>query len=225
LPGAAHILRSTVGQKIAMAVSGAILVLWVIGHMLGNLKVFFGPQAINDYAEGLRVVGEPFFGRGQLLWVARIVLVVSAAIHIAAAGRLTLLSRAARPVGYRKAPHLEFSYASRTMRWGGVIVLVYAVYHLLHMTFGSAHPAFVPGDVYHNLIAGFQAWPVVAAYTFATAMLMFHLYHGIWSGLQTLGVSHPRYERLRRGGAAATAVILFVGFMAVPAAVVFGILR
>jgi succinate dehydrogenase / fumarate reductase cytochrome b subunit len=225
VPGAAHIFRSTVGQKIAMAVTGVILVLWVIGHMLGNLKAFVGPQALNSYAEGLRTVGEPLFGRGQLLWIARIGLIVAAVIHIVAATRLTLISRAARPIGYRKTPHLEVSYASRTMRWGGVIILAYAIYHLLHMTLGSVHPDFVPGDVYHNLVVGFRVWPVVAAYVVATAMLMFHLYHGIWSGLQTLGLSQPRYDPIRRGGSAAIAIVLFAGFVSVPLAVLAGVLR
>src|SRR5207253_862173 len=111
VPGAAHILRSTVGKKIAMAVTGVILVLWVIGHMLGNLKAFLGPEAINHYAEGLRTMGEPLFARGQLLWIARVGLIAAAVIHIVAATRLTLISRAARPIGYRKTPHLEVSYA------------------------------------------------------------------------------------------------------------------
>ena len=208
-----------------MAVTGVILVLWVIGHMLGNLKAFVGPQALNSYAEGLRTIGEPLFGRGQLLWIARVGLIAAAAIHIAAAANLALISRAARPVGYRKPPHLEVSYASRTMRWGGVIILAYAIYHLMHMTFGSAHPDFVPGDVYHNLLIGFRAWPVVAAYVFATALLMFHLYHGIWSGLQTLGMAQPRYDGVRRGGSAAIAILLFAGFISVPIAVLAGVLR
>ena len=207
-----------------MAVTGIVLVLFVIGHMAGNLKAFLGPAAINEYAEGLRTIGEPLFARGQLLWTARIGLIVAAVIHIVSATQLTLLSRAARNMGYRRTPHLELSYASRTMRWGGVIILAYAIYHLLHMTFGSAHPSFIPGDVYHNLVAGFQAWPVVLAYGIATAMLMFHVYHGIWSGLQTLGASHPRYEGLRRGGSAAIAVLLFLGFISVPVAVLAGIL-
>jgi len=119
LAGAAQLFRSTVGKKIAMAVSGAVLVLWVIGHMAGNLKVFLGPKAINDYAEGLRTIGEPLFARGQLLWIARIGLISAAIVHIVSATQLTVLSRAARPVGYRKTPHLELSYASRTMRWAG----------------------------------------------------------------------------------------------------------
>ena len=223
--GAVHILRSTVGKKIAMAVSGVILVLWIIGHMLGNLKAFLGPAAINQYAEGLRTVGEPFFPRGTLLWIVRIVLLAAVVIHIVSATQLTLLSRSARPVGYKKPPHLEISYASRTMRWGGVIIFLYVIYHLLHMTFGTVHPDYQPGDVYHNLVVGFSAWPVVVAYAIATVMLMFHLYHGIWSALQTLGASHPRYERLRRGGSAGIAIVLLAGFMSVPLAVLTGVLR
>ena len=111
------------------------------------------------------------------------------------------------------------------MRWGGVIILLYVIYHLLHMTLGTVHPAFVTGDVYHNLVAGFQSWPVVAAYVVATAALMFHLHHGIWSATQTLGAAHPRYDRLRRTASASVAVLLFVGFVSVPAAVVLGVVR
>jgi succinate dehydrogenase / fumarate reductase cytochrome b subunit len=225
LAGAAHFLRSTVGKKIAMAISGVILVLWIIAHMLGNLKAFLGPKSINDYAEGLRTLGEPFFPATTVLWIVRIVLIAAVVIHIVSAAQLTLLSRAARPIHYRKPPHLELTYASRTMRWGGVIILAYIVYHLLHMTFGSVHPDFVPGDVYHNLITGFRAWPVVLAYIVATAALMFHLYHGIWSALQTLGASHPRYERIRRTGSAAISIVLFIGFVAVPVGVLAGVLR
>src|ERR1051326_7714847 len=117
LPGAAHLYRSTVGKKIAMALTGVILVLWVIGHMLGNLKAFLGPAATNQHGEGLRTVGEPFFPRSSVLWVVRIAILVSAGVHILAAAQLTLQSRAARAVAYRKTPHLELPYASRKMRW------------------------------------------------------------------------------------------------------------
>src|SRR5262245_53688837 len=208
-----------------MALSGAVLVLWVIAHMLGNLKTFLGPAALNQYAEGLRTIGEPFFPRASLLWIARVVLLLAVGIHIVAAAQLTQLSRAARPVGYRQTPHLELAYASRTMRWGGVIVLLYVIYHLLHMTFGSAHPDFVAGDVYHNVVAGFRVWPVTLVYVIATAALMLHLYHGVWSALQTLGASQPRLERLRRVGSALIAIALFVGFVSVPIAVAAGLVR
>jgi len=146
-------------------------------------------------------------------------------VHMAAAWQLTRQSTAARPVAYKRAPHLEMSYASRTMRWGGVIILLYVIYHLMHMTFGNAHPFFVAGDVYHNLVYGFQSWPVVLAYLVATGALAFHLHHGVWSALQTLGAAHPRYDGYRRAGAALTAVVVSLGFASVPVAVITGWLR
>jgi succinate dehydrogenase / fumarate reductase cytochrome b subunit len=219
-----RIYGSSVSKKVAMAASGVILVLWIGAHMLGNLKAFLGPESINSYAEGLRTFGEPFLPHGSLLWMVRAGLLFSVGIHILAATQLTLQSRAARPVAYRHTPHMETSYASRTMRWGGVIILLYVIYHLFHMTLGTAHPAFVPGDVYLNLVTGFQAWPVVLAYVIATLALAMHLQHGIWSALQTVGASHPRVERLRRAGAAAIAVAVFAGFVSVPLAVLLGVL-
>ena len=139
---ALSIWDSTVGKKIAMAVTGIILIGFIVVHMLGNLKVFQGPEAFNHYAEGLRELGAPFFGRSQLLWLLRIGLIVSVIIHIVAATQLTLRARAARRQGYRKFDSLAFSYASRTMVWGGVIILLFVVYHLLHFTFGAhvVHP-------------------------------------------------------------------------------------
>jgi succinate dehydrogenase / fumarate reductase cytochrome b subunit len=220
-----HLYRSTVGKKVAMAASGAVLFLWIIGHMLGNLKTFQGPEHINDYAEGLRTVGGPFFGPGQLLWLIRLVMIALVAIHILAALQLWLLSRRARPVAYHTPPHLELSYASRTLRWGGVIIVLYVVYHLMHFTLGTVHPDFRPGDVYHNLVVGFQSWPVAAVYVLATGALGFHLYHGVWSALQTLGINHARYNRYRRAVAAVVAVGLFLGFVSVPVAVLAGVLR
>jgi succinate dehydrogenase / fumarate reductase cytochrome b subunit len=220
-----HFYRSSVGKKLFMAVSGIILFLWVVAHMIGNLKAFQGRETLNAYAEGLRTVGEPFFGHGQLLWLARSILLACVALHIVAATQLTLLSRAARPVGYQRAPHLELSYASRTMRWGGVIIFLYVLYHLMHFTWGTLHPDFIPGDVYHNLVTGFRAWPVAAIYFLAMAALGLHLYHGVWSALQTLGVNHPRYNPYRRVGAALVAALVFAGFVSVPAAVLTGVLR
>jgi succinate dehydrogenase / fumarate reductase cytochrome b subunit len=144
---------------------------------------------------------------------------------VVAATQLTVLARAARPERYHLPPRLEQSYASRTMRWGGVIIFFYAIYHLMHFTWGTAHASFVPGDVYHNLVTGFQAWPVAAVYALATVMVGIHLYHGLWSALQTLGANHPRYNRYRRMGAAVFAGLVTAGFLAVPAAVMAGGLR
>lgn len=222
---AAALFRTTVGLKAGMAVSGIIFFLFVIGHMAGNLKAFQGAEHFNHYAEGLREVGAPFFGHGQLLWVARLGLIAALIVHVTAAVILTLRSRRARPVAYRNAPHLETTYASRTMRWGGLLLLVYIVYHLMHFTFGTAHPHFIPGDAYYNLVVGFQSPVVVAVYLVAQILLALHLYHGLWSAMQTLGANNPTYDRWRRPAAALFAGLIFVGFSAVPLAVQAGVIH
>ena len=221
----ATLYRSSVGKKILMAVTGIILFVFIVLHVIGNLKVLLGPDELNDYARFLRTVGYPAVPNKTALWTVRIVLLISVLVHINAALQTWLQSRKARQHGYRKNDDLSFSWASRTMRWGGVIILVFVIYHIGHFTTGTWHPDFVEGDVYHNLVAGFQTWPVVLAYVVATAALMFHLYHGIWSALQTLGLNHPQYNAWRRGIAAAVAVILFAGFATVPVAVQLGILK
>lgn len=220
-----HFYRSTVGKKLVMAGTGVVMYLWLIGHMIGNLKAFLGREHLNAYSEGLRTVGEPFFARGQVLWLVRGVMVLAVALHVMAALQLWLLSRAARPVGYERPPHLELSYASRTLRWGGVLIVLYVAYHLMHLTLGTVHPGFVAGDVYHNLVTGFSAWPVAAFYIVAVGAVAFHLYHGVWSSFQTLGLNHPRYNRYRRPVAAVVAIGLLVGFVSVPLAVLAGVLR
>jgi succinate dehydrogenase / fumarate reductase cytochrome b subunit len=218
----ASFYSTTVGKKIAMATTGILLVGYVIGHMLGNLKIFQGPEKLNSYAEFLREVGAPVLGRGEFLWIARIVLLAAVAIHIVASAQLTRQSRAARPVGYRNTPHEEFSYASRTMRWGGVIIGLFVVYHILHFTSGSVHSDFIPGDPYHNLVVGFQSWPVALAYIAAVVMLGFHLYHGVWSTTQTFGVNNGRIDRLRRPVSLVLAVVIVVGYVVVPVSILAG---
>lgn len=218
------LVRSTVGKKVAMALTGVVLVLFVVGHMAGNLKAFQGAEAFNHYAEGLREFGDPFVPREGLLWVVRVVLLVSVGLHVWAAWVLSRTSRAARSVGYRREESLVFSYASRTMRWGGVIILAFVVYHILHFTTGQAHPDFVAGDPYHNLVVGFRNPLVVAAYLVAMTALVFHLYHGVWSGFQTLGLNHPRWNPFRRPLAAALSLVVYVGFIAVPLAVQAGVI-
>lgn len=215
---------STVGKKIMMAVTGVILIGFVVVHMIGNLKVYQGAEAFNHYAEGLRTLGEPFFGYGQVLWILRIILLAAVIIHIVAAVQLVLHSRKARSIGYRKYDgDMAFSYASRTMTWGGLIILGFVIYHLLHLTFGSAHPDFVPGDVYHNFVAGFQSWPVSIAYILAMIPLGFHLYHGFWSMLQTFGATNPQFNHVRRPIAAVLAGSVVVGNISFPVAVLAGV--
>lgn len=213
---------STVGKKVVMALTGLVLVLFVLVHMAGNLKAFQGPEAFNGYAEALREVGYPFLPRRGALWILRLVLLASVGLHVWAAYLLYRTSRAARSVDYRKRESLVFSYASRTMRWGGVIILAFVVYHVLHFTTGTAHLEFVDGDPYRNLVSAFRRPLVSSAYAVAMAALGLHLYHGIWSTFQTLGLSHPKYDRFRRPLAATVAGLLVVGFLAVPVAVMAG---
>jgi len=215
---------TTVGKKIAMAVSGVVLLGFVAGHMIGNLKVFMGPEAFNHYAEGLRTIGDPFFARGQLLWLVRLVLLAAVTIHIVAAVQLVQKSRRARPVQYTKYDgDMVFSYASRTMTWGGFIILAFVVYHLMHLTFGNAHPDFIHGDAYHNFVRGFRSVPVSVAYVAAMIPLGFHLYHGFWSMFQTFGVANARNDRIRRVAAAILALVVVLGNISFPVAVLAGI--
>jgi succinate dehydrogenase / fumarate reductase cytochrome b subunit len=181
--------RSAVGKKAVMAVSGIALFGFVLAHMAGNLKLYLGAEALNHYAEFLRTMGEPVLPRSALLWILRAGLIVAAVAHIVSATQVTLESRRARPVDYKRRQMVKATYASRTMRWGGVILALFIFYHLAHFTFGApwAHHDFVPGDVYHNVVAGFSVWWVSAIYIVAQITLGFHLYHGLWSLFQSLG--------------------------------------
>lgn len=218
--------RTLIGKKVLMAVSGVVLLVYVVAHMLGNLKVFQGREHLNAYAEGLRTFGAPFFGHGQLLWLIRIALLAALAVHVWAAWEVTRASWKARPENYHRRLELrETTYAARTMRWGAVIILFYVGYHLLDLTFGATNPAFVPGDVYHNLLASFRRPAVVAFYIAANVAVGFHVYHGLWSGAQTLGLNRPPTDRWRRSVAAAVAVLLTVGYAVVPLAVLLGVVR
>jgi succinate dehydrogenase / fumarate reductase cytochrome b subunit len=203
-----------------MAVTGVVLVGFVVAHMAGNLQLYLGPEALNAYGHALR---ELLHGTG--LWIARAVLLVAVTLHIWAATSLTLQSRAARPVGYRKMSFTESTYASRTMRWSGPILLLFILYHLAHFTTGHAHPQFVEGDVFGNVVVGFQSGPVVFFYLVAMLALGLHLYHGTWSMLQTLGLSHPRYNPWRHALAALVTILVVGGNVTFPLAVYFGLVR
>jgi succinate dehydrogenase cytochrome b subunit len=222
-PAHAHaFLRSSLGLKIVMALTGVILFGFVIGHMIGNLQVYLGPEAFNAYAASLRALGH-----GTLLWIARAGLLVAVALHIWSAWRLTVMNNAARPVGYREVERRESSYASRTMRWSGVIVFLFIVYHLMHFTFGvrALHPHFVPGDAYHNFVTGFQNPIVSGFYVLAMLALGLHLYHGAWSFMQTLGLSHPRYNQMRYAFAGFITLVILAGNISFPVAVLTGLVR
>ncbi|MGD2070970.1 MAG: succinate dehydrogenase cytochrome b subunit [Gemmatimonadota bacterium] len=218
------LFRSSVGKKILMALTGVILVGFIVAHMFGNLKVFYGPEAFDHYAEWLRDPLSPLVPPMWGLWIFRIVLLGAVAVHIWAALSTWLTSRAARRHGYRKEKSLSFSYASRTMRWGGVIVFLFVVYHILHFTTGQAHSDFRQGEVYHNFVVAFRHPLVLLAYLVAQGALCLHIYHGVWSVFQTLGANHPRYNAYRRPLAAVVALLVFAGFMAPPVAVSAGLI-
>jgi succinate dehydrogenase cytochrome b subunit len=216
----ATLLDSSVGKKVVMAVTGAILFGYVAGHVSGNLLAFLGPQAINEYGHFLHT-----FLHGTGIWIARAGLLVALVLHVWAAVSLAAENRAARPVGYRKRKSQESTFASRTMILSGPLLAVFVVYHLAHFTTGSVHPSFVAGDVYHNLVAGFRLPGVVAFYALAMLALGLHLYHGAWSMLQTLGASHPHWNLLRNRAAKVATVLVVLGFLAIPTAVILGLLR
>lgn len=217
--------RSPVGKKAVMAVSGIILFGFVLVHMIGNFHLYEGAQSINAYGAFLRTVGEPALPHEGALWIARLVLLTAVLLHIWAAWQVTLLSRAARPQSYARRQVIHTTYASRTMRWGGVIILLFVIYHLLHFTTGTVHPSFVQGDVYHNVVAGFRVWYVSLFYILAQAALGLHLYHGLWSMFQSLGWNHPRFNLWRNGFAHAFAWIITLGNISFPVAVLTGLVR
>ena len=222
------IWSSIIGKKIVMAVSGAVLVLFILGHVAGNLKIFSGPEEINAYSRFLREVGYPEFSYGQLLWVVRGVLLIAVVLHITAAYQLTMINRRARPVDYVTRKNVETGWSALTMRWSGVLLLVFVVFHLLHFTLGAV--GFAPGQfvhlaVYQNVVAGFSVWPIALFYILAMGALCLHLNHGIWSGFQTLGWSNARNQKSLKIFSMIVAILVFLGFSSVPVAVLAGWVR
>lgn len=230
-----QLMASTLGKKAVMAVSGVVLFGFVLVHMAGNLKLYQGPEKLNAYAAWLREMGSPLLPASGALWIARTVLLAAVAVHIAAAYQLTMLSRKARPIRYRVRRHVVADYASRTMRWGGVIILLFVVYHLMHLTWGNVHPDFRPHEVaadgseryfvYQNVVAGFSVWWVSGFYVLAQLFLGLHLYHGLWSLLQTLGLERQSQQPWRRQVAAIFAVVVTLGNVSFPLAVLGGWVR
>ena len=210
--------RSTIGKKVVMAVTGLILVGFVLGHMLGNLQMFQGAEKMNAYAHFLKSMG-------GLLWLVRLGLLAAAVLHVVAAYQLTRLRAAARPVGYKNGPQNQVStLASRTMRWGGVLLLVFIVFHILHFTTLDVFPDYSTTDVYGNVIHGFSIWWVTLFYVVAMVFLGLHLYHGAWSSLRTLGAARMSAHPLRRTVALWVAIVVWAGFTAIPVAVYAGLL-
>ena len=212
---AARFWSATLGKKAVMALTGAILSGFVVIHLLGNLQAFAGPDQFNGYAHALKSVP-------AVLWSARLTLLTAVLLHIWSAFRLWRIKAEARPIGYQKKKSSASSYASRTMYWSGPILLIFIVYHLLHFTVGAGGTRFVEDEPYDNLVSGFQVWPIAVFYIVAVAILCLHLFHGIWSMFQSLGVNHPKYTPILRLAAKLIAIALFLGFSSIPLAVMLG---
>ena len=221
--------RSTVALKALMAVTGLIMIGYLLAHMYGNLKVFAGALAFNEYAHHLRILGEPLLPRSGALWVFRIVLLVSVFGHMFAA--FNLWARATKARGgvsryqsKRARAGVQRSYASFTLRWGGIVILLFVIYHLMHLTWNIVAPGGAAAEPYQRVVNGFQVWWVVAGYTIAMLAVGFHLRHGTWSALTTLGLNTSSTARRRLNVLAyAVAGVITVGFLLPPYAIFFGL--
>ncbi|MCC7153455.1 MAG: succinate dehydrogenase cytochrome b subunit [Bryobacterales bacterium] len=226
LTRSASFYDSVIGKKAVMAITGFILFGFVLVHMAGNLQVFLpvhanGVHPLDEYGAKLRAMP-------PLLWGARIVLLVAVILHFVAAIQLSLLNkRQARPQRYVKLAPIVSTYASRTMIWGGLVIFFYVIYHLLHLTIGArfVNPTFEEGHVYQNLVSGLQNPVVAIFYMIANIVLAIHLYHGIWSMFQSLGIAHPRYTPILKRVSAVLAWVIGIGFCSVPLAVLTGFVK
>jgi len=210
---------ASIGKKALVAVTGLVLFGFVIAHMLGNLQIFLGPEALNAYAKGLRKLP-------ALLWAARLVLLAAVVIHIWMSMSLVKQAALARDQGYRVKRSLATSYAARSMKWTGPLLAAFIVYHLAHFTWpGVAMGAYAhdPHDVYANVVNGFRVPWVAAIYIVAQVLLGLHLYHGAWSLFQTLGLNHPRYNRWREAIPRSIAFVVVAGNLTMPLAVMLGV--
>ncbi len=225
---------TAVGKKYVMAITGIIGILFVIGHMIGNLKAYLGVVEENGvevydvdvYGEFLREILVPILPRTYFLWILRIGLIVAVALHIHAAYSLTVLNRKARPVKYQSERDYQVAnFASRTMRWTGIIVALFILWHLADLTWGWANPGFERGAVYRNLDASLSRWPVAILYIVANIALGIHLFHGTWSLFQSMGWNNPRFNAWRKHLAAGVATLIVVGNVSFPIMTLAGVIE
>jgi succinate dehydrogenase / fumarate reductase cytochrome b subunit len=221
---AVRFYEAPIGKKAVMAITGVMLVGYVFAHLLGNMQIYSADaEQINRYAGFLH---NP--ANAAALWAARSVLLLAVALHIIAATQLWLQNRAARPIGYVKKADLPASYAARTMIWSGPIVGAFVIFHVLHLTAGKVLELRELGpnmpDVRYNVITGFSSPWISGFYILAMILLCLHLYHGMWSMFQSLGISHPRYTPIVKKAAAVLAIAVAVGNCSIPIAVLTGLL-
>ena len=212
----AEFWRSTIGKKVVMAVTGVIGIGFLVSHVASNLLIFQDGQKLNEYAVFLRSLG-------PALWVARAVLIVAVVLHVVAAAQLAARRRAARPVGYAKRSPQASTFFDRSMYVGGVVLVAFIVFHLLHLTWGTVHPAFRHLDPYGNILRGFREPWVVAVYVVGMLALGMHLAHGAWSSVRTLGLNRATPTPMRRPIALVLAALLWLGFTIIPIAVLVGL--
>lgn len=226
LPFPLNIYQTAVGKKWVMALSGIALIGFVIAHMIGNLHVYEGPRQINEYGEALRDLGGHLAPRTFILWVMRIGLLGAFVIHIHSAYGLTRINQAAN-AGAKYQDGRDYhaaNFASRTMRWTGVIIGLYVVFHLADLTWGKMHPGtYERGNVYRNLATSLSTWPIALIYIVANIAVAVHIYHGAWSMFQSLGINNPRYNKLRRSLATGLAGIILVGNLSFPILTLAGV--
>jgi succinate dehydrogenase / fumarate reductase cytochrome b subunit len=221
-PPIVRFYRSAVGKKWVMAITGIILMGFILAHMIGNLKLYLSKEEINLYGEALRNMPGALLPRTVLLWTIRIVLILAFVFHIHSAIGLSLINRRARPPADKyQSPrdYVAADYASRTMRWTGIIILAFLIFHLMDLTWGNANPSFLRGDPYNNLVYSFRRPSIAIVYVIANIALAFHLYHGTWSIFQSMGFTNPRYNALRRRFAQGFAAVILVGNVSFPIAV------
>ena len=212
---------SSLGMKIVMAATGVILFGFIIGHLIGNLQIFAGPEVLDSYARFLK-------DKPEVIWTARVTLLASVGLHILTAMQLTIRNCSARPIAYRLHRYDEASYAARTMVWSGPIIGLFVIYHLLHFTVGIVHPSqpdFRAEAVYANVVSGFQQWPVALFYILAVLSLGLHIAHGVSSMFQSIGLNHPKYAPSIRRSAVVLSSVIVAGYVSIPIAVLIGVVR
>lgn len=228
LPWPIRFYQTDVGKKYVMAITGIVGLGFLVAHMLGNLHAFQGASQLNEYAEGLRDLGEPLVPRTLLLWLSRLGLIAALILHFHAAVAVARTNKRARgTVGYDERTYLAANYASRTMLWSGIIVLAFIVWHLADLTIGvkAVNQDFVRGEVYANVMASLERWPVFILYVVAQGALALHVWHGAWSLFQSVGISNPRFNKWRRNFATALASTVAIGYLTVPFGILFGVIH